>query len=175
MMPVSPNRRESKQAYTRERIPFLVEQRFCEVGPLRGDNGPACRVEAEQVHHVVNRSQCHWMEADRRVFCGICGPCHDFVTAHPAWAFDNGVQFRAFEWFPYEPVSCRHDVDGHVWVMIEQGDEATLHREEWIMAVSVGLITPKHPYDAIGHSNERRRDNRLANFFVRYGPEEPAA
>ncbi len=170
--PLTAKRRRSRARYTDSRVPFLLDVPHCEIGYDGTEDGwpERCRGQTEQIHHVVNRSQCHWMEADRRIYCGTCKVCHDYVTAHFDWAKTHGLQFSAFEWIDYEEVPSRHAVDGHTWVMTTGVDGTeSIHREEWVMALSAQLITPDYPYDAIGHRNEETVDNRLANFFILHG------
>lgn len=53
---------------------------------------PVCSFTPSERHHKLRRSQGGTDDASNTV--DACSPCHSYIHAHPAWAYDEGWLLR---------------------------------------------------------------------------------
>ncbi len=88
--------RQRTSAYQAASGLYLEAHAWCELGPLWPTDrpGPDCVGLADQVHHMVKRSQSHRLFADVRNFAASCYACNMYVEAEPAIARAVGASVR---------------------------------------------------------------------------------
>lgn len=85
MRAVSKKLAVARRQYAKQWAAFFAEPRGCEF-PL------GCDRLATQVHH--RRGRIGALLTDERYWSALCGPCHRWVTEHPARAYDLGISER---------------------------------------------------------------------------------
>lgn len=81
---VSPKRAAQNSEYSRVRTAYLNSHPICARCASEGRNAPAT-----QIHDAGGREGARLV--DSSLFIGCCGPCHDWIHAHPLAAREVGL------------------------------------------------------------------------------------
>lgn len=82
--PVSKNRQEALKRYNRLRDKYFEAHAVCEF--------PGCDSKDITLHHKKGRIGANL--TDKRFFCSLCWPHHQYVETHPEEAYKLGLSIR---------------------------------------------------------------------------------